>query len=119
MSARSFSVAQWFASSSHGHSGKTPITVDGYRATLQGLPSAYTDNGIATLASEQTDDVRVKAPRIVTNAGIVVSPSKAFSSRELSQALADYAGITLEKPARKNRVTTEAPTNGTPETAVA
>jgi hypothetical protein len=121
MSARSFSVSQWFASPSRGHDAKTPINVDGYRTTLQGLPTVFTDSALVALASEQTTDVRMKSPRITTNAGIVCNGAKQFSGDELSSMLAQYAGI--ESPGKgkgKNRLapnatepTTEPTVNGT------
>src|SRR4051794_1462798 len=90
--AKAFSVNDWFRSKGKG--GRTRVKVpSGHSLTLDGIPAAFTDAGLAKLATAQEDDeIRVRAPRVVTKGGTAVSASDTFDKDDVADMLKACAG---------------------------
>jgi hypothetical protein len=88
-----FSSSKWFASK--GENPTVAVTVpltDGegsFKLRLKGQLAAGTAAAAAELAGNQVDKVKVSMPKMVTDGGITMTPSKAFSGTEVSELISD------------------------------
>lgn len=84
-----FSVDNWFRTK--GHSATTSVRADVVKFKLNGLPTDYTDAGVASLAAAQKEALTVSRDKVLTDGGLVLNPKKQFSPAEVAEMVTDFA----------------------------